>query len=70
MDIYFFGDSISFGQGISIDRVWVTKIAEKLHKELPDKEMFIEYLNDDRILKLLAYDVDIISHKLKNGLII
>lgn len=33
MNIYFFGDSISFGQGVSIDRTWVTKIAQKLHKD-------------------------------------
>lgn len=33
MNIYFFGDSISFGQYISVDYTWVTKIAMSLHKE-------------------------------------
>ena len=33
MNIYFFGDSISFGQGISVDLTWVNKIAQQLHQQ-------------------------------------
>lgn len=35
MNIFFFGDSISFGQGISIDLTWVTQIAVKLRQQYP-----------------------------------
>lgn len=33
MNIYFFGDSISFGQGISVDLTWVNQIAQQLRRE-------------------------------------
>ncbi|GFI22486.1 hypothetical protein IMSAGC011_01261 [Lachnospiraceae bacterium] len=32
MNIYFFGDSISFGQGISVDLTWVNQIAQQLRR--------------------------------------
>ena len=32
INIFFFGDSISFGQGISIDQNWVTRIGLDLNK--------------------------------------
>lgn len=33
MYLYFFGDSISFGQGISVDLTWVNRIAQELHQQ-------------------------------------
>lgn len=39
MDIYFFGDSISFGQGISVDLGWVTKLSERLRKDFPEQDI-------------------------------
>lgn len=33
MNIYFFGDSISFGQGISVDLTWVNRMAQELHQQ-------------------------------------
>lgn len=30
--IFFFGDSINFGQNVSVDRNWVTRIGETLNK--------------------------------------
>lgn len=32
MNIYFFGDSISFGQDMSVERTWVNRIGEHLRK--------------------------------------
>lgn len=33
LNVYFFGDSISFGQGISVDLTWVNRIAQQLHRQ-------------------------------------
>lgn len=33
MNLFFFGDSISFGQEISVDLTWVNKIAQQLHQK-------------------------------------
>lgn len=41
MNIYFFGDSISFGQGISIDLTWVTKIAQMLHQDFKERDIIV-----------------------------
>lgn len=41
MDIYFFGDSISFGQGVSVDLGWVTKLSAKLRKDFPEQNITI-----------------------------
>lgn len=41
MNLYFFGDSISFGQGISIDLTWVVRIAQKLREQFPEKEITV-----------------------------
>lgn len=30
--IYFFGDSINFGQGVSVERNWVTRIGLNLNR--------------------------------------
>ena len=32
INIFFFGDSISFGQGISVEKNWVTRIAVSLNR--------------------------------------
>lgn len=39
MDIYFFGDSISFGQGVSIDLGWVTQLSTKLRIDFPEEDI-------------------------------
>lgn len=39
MNIYFFGDSISFGQGVSIDLGWVTKLSAKLRIKFPQQDI-------------------------------
>lgn len=39
MDIYFFGDSIRFGQGISVDLGGVTKLSERLRKDFPEQDI-------------------------------
>ena len=42
MKIYFFGDSISFGQYISAEMTWVHKIGVELRKQYPDMELLIQ----------------------------
>lgn len=34
MNIYFFGDSISFGQDMSVERTWVNRIGEHFRKTM------------------------------------
>lgn len=41
MNIYFFGDSISFGQGVSVDLTWVNQIAQKLHEQFGENEITV-----------------------------
>lgn len=41
MNIYFFGDSISFGQGVSVDLTWVNKISRKLHEQFGEDEITV-----------------------------
>lgn len=41
MNIYFFGDSISFGQGVSVDLTWVNQIAQKLHEQFGEDEITV-----------------------------
>lgn len=41
MNLYFFGDSISFGQGISVDLTWVVQIAQKLHGQFPQNRITV-----------------------------
>lgn len=41
MNIYFFGDSISFGQGVSVDLTWVNRIARKLHEQYNQYEITV-----------------------------
>lgn len=41
MNIFFFGDSISFGQGVSVDATWVTRMAAQLRAQYPEKEICV-----------------------------
>ncbi len=41
MYLYFFGDSISFGQGISVDLTWVNKIAQQLHQQYKEEKITV-----------------------------
>ncbi len=41
MNLYFFGDSISFGQGVSVDLTWVNKISQKLHEQFGEDEITV-----------------------------
>ncbi|MEY8336182.1 SGNH/GDSL hydrolase family protein [Lachnospiraceae bacterium 47-T17] len=66
MNIYFFGDSISFGQGISIDLTWVNKIAQQLHRQcVGEQNMVINVSvngNTTRMaLERMPYDIQ--SHE-------
>lgn len=41
MNLYFFGDSISFGQGISVDLTWVNRIAQQLHQQYGQEKITV-----------------------------
>lgn len=66
MNIYFFGDSISFGQGISLDQIWVTRLGLSFRKDFPDVSFVIQNLsvngNTTRMaLERMPYDIQ--SHE-------
>lgn len=42
MNIYSFGDSISFGQGVSLERCWFTRIGETLRKKFPEYDTLLQ----------------------------
>lgn len=41
MNLYFFGDSISFGQDISVDLTWVNKMAQQLHQQYGNERITV-----------------------------
>lgn len=41
MNIYFFGDSISFGQGVSVSKTWVTSTARYLQEKYPEENIMV-----------------------------
>ena len=62
MKLYFFGDSISFGQYISVENVWVTRIGMLIKKKYPNMELLIQNLsvngNTTRMaLERMPYDI-------------
>ena len=64
--IFFFGDSICFGQGVSPNRVWVNRIAEDLMTGFPSVDIVVQNPsvngNTTRMaLERIAYDVQ--SHQ-------
>lgn len=62
--VYFFGDSICFGQGASVHRTWIAQVAARLEQELEPKgvELLLQNYsingNTTRMaLERIAYDI-------------
>jgi acyl-CoA thioesterase-1 len=64
MKLYFFGDSICFGQHVSINNTWIHKLAQKLENDFKDILVFNASVNGNTTrLALERMYFDVLSHR-------
>ena len=69
---YCFGDSISFGQYISLHKTWTSKLSQKLDEEILDREIIFSNPSVNGNTTKMALDrlqFDVLNHKPNHVLI-